>query len=186
MKLKFYKRAAEKKSEIKKIRRDGDIPASIYIKGKSVETIAVKGSEFTTALRGILPGHMPTAIFTLFDESGKERRVLIKEIQYHVTTYQPLHLDFEELLPEVKVNVKVPIEFTGVADCIGVKLGGVIRQVIRHVKVRCLPKDIPSQFPIDVKELAQGQSIRLSEIQMPQTVRPLVDLNEVAVVITLR
>ncbi len=70
-------------------------------------------NEFASYLRNIKPGHLPTSTFTLVDETGKERQVLIKDIQYEITTYDVTHLDFEELLMDQKINVKVPIECTG-------------------------------------------------------------------------
>lgn len=186
MKLQSSKRTTDKKSVIKKIRREGNVPASIYVKGKDAEAITVKGPEVSAVLRTMLPGRLPTTVFTLVDENGTERKAIIKDIQYNVVNYQVIHLDFEELLDKVPVKVKVPIEFTGVADCVGVKLGGAIRQVIRHVKVRCLPKDIPTFFVLDVKELGQRQARRLGDIKMPKDVRALADLNEVAVTIVKR
>jgi large subunit ribosomal protein L25 len=69
---------------------------------------------------------------------------------------------------------------------VGIKLGGVLRQVIRHVRVRCLPKDLPSFFELDIRELGVKQSKRLREIQIPSTVSPLVDMNEVVAVIVKR
>lgn len=186
MKLKYAKRAAEKASETKRIRREGNIPASIYVKGKNAETIAVNGSELQAIMRGIQPGRLATARFTLVDEKGKERHAIIKDIQYNIINYNVIHLDFEELLDNVKINVKVPIECIGVNDCIGIKLGGVLRQVIRSIKVRCLPKDIPANFLIDVKDLGQMQSKRLSDLDIPKTVRPIANMNEVAVVIVKR
>lgn len=186
MKLQVLKRTAERKSEAKRLRREGIIPAVIYLRGKAAENIAVKSSEWTSSMRQIVSGRLSTQVFGLVDENGKERLVILKEIQYHPTTYDVIHLDFEELLEESPVNVKVPIECTGVVDCIGVKLGGVIRQVIRHLKVRCLPKDIPSVFTLDVKNLGQFESRRLSDLSIPSTIRPLADLHEVAVVIVKR
>lgn len=186
MKLKFYQRAAGKKSDIQKMRREGDIPASVYVKGHNAESISIKSSEFSSLMRKVLPGRLSTAIFSLVDENGKERRVVVKDIQYHVTTYQVLHLDFEELIDNVMISIKVPIEYVGAAESPGVKLGGAVRQVIRSVKVRCLPKDIPAYFTLDVKDLGPRESKRLSDIAMPQTVRPLANLKEVALVIVKR
>lgn len=186
MKLQVFKRALLKKSEIKKIRREGDIPAVLYVKGKATDSMTVKGVEFQTLLRGVQPGRLSTMLFTLVDEKGKERKAILKEIQYEPTTYKVQHLDFEELFNELKVSVKVPIECTGIVDCAGVKLGGVIRQVIRFLRVRCLPKDIPSVLQVDVKNLGLFESKRLSDLSIPETVRPLADLNEVAVVIAKR
>jgi large subunit ribosomal protein L25 len=186
MKLKFINRAADKKSESNRLRREGSIPAIIYQRGKEGQAIAVNNNEYQAIIRKVQPGRLSTHVFILVDENGKEHRAILKEIQYKVTNYDVLHLDFEELLDDVPVNVKVPIECTGVADCIGVKLGGVLRQVIRHIRVRCLPKDIPNVFTFDVKNLNARETRRLKDLEIPQTIRPLTNLNEVAVAIVKR
>jgi len=186
MKLTTSKRDSQKKSETKKIRYEGDIPAVIYVAGKATHTLRVKGSEFNTLLRNVLPGRLSTTVFTLVDSDGKESRAILKEIQYQPTTYQVRHLDFEQLIDDAKVKVKVPIECTGIVDCVGIKLGGVLRQVIRHIRVRCLPKDIPSAFQIDIRNLNLYDTKRLSDLEIPETMRALADLNEVAVVIAKR
>lgn len=186
MKLQTIKRTRDSKSEVKKLRREGFIPAVLYAKGQSGETVAVKANEFQSYLRHVKSGHLPTTVFTLVDDQGKERRVVIKDIQYQITTYAVTHLDFEELLADQKINVNIPIECIGMVDCIGIKLGGVLRQVIRHVRVRCLPKDIPTYFELDIRELGLKQTKRLRDLEIPKTVRPLVDMNEVVAVIVKR
>lgn len=183
MKLKMIKRSAEKKSEIARQRRAGMIPAIIYVQGRAAEKIAVPTPEFSAQLRKVQPGHLSTTIFALVDEHGKERRVIIKEIQYKVTTYDVMHLDFEELHDNVKVSLKVPIECTGVADCTGVKLGGSLRQVLRYMRVRCLPRYIPKAFELDVRSLGLNESYRLSDIALDEHVTPLTNLNTVAVLV---
>lgn len=185
MKLKLYKRSASKKGELNQIRREKNIPAVLYSKGKPGENIAVSGAELKGILRGVKPGCLSTTVFTLEGE-GKKCRAILKDIQYQPTTYDVWHLDFEELIDDVSVNIKVPIQCVGVVDCVGIKLGGVLRQVIRTLKVNCLPKDIPAEFELDIKDLAIKQTKRLSAITIPDGVRPLADLNEVAVVIAKR
>ncbi len=186
MKLTTAKRSTDKKSELTKLRLAGMIPAIVYHKGQSGEPIAVQRAEYDAIIRQVKAGHLSTQKITLVDENGKEKTVILKEIQYHPTTYVVLHLDFEELHEKTPVNVKVPIECKGVVDCVGIKLGGVLRQVIRSLKVRCLPKDIPDAFKVDVQPLGIKESRRLSDLTIPETVRPLADLSEVAVVIAKR
>lgn len=182
----MFKRDVEKKREAKRSRREGNIPAVIYRHGKTAEAIAVPSTEFTALLRQVQSGHLPTTVFSLADEHGKARQAIIKDIQYNITTYDVIHLDFEELDKDTKVTVKVPIECTGVVDCVGVKLGGVIRQVIRYLKVRCLPKDMPKVFELDVRNLGMREARRLSDLEIPTNVRPLANMHEVAVVIVKR
>jgi len=186
MKLKVFKRELVKKSETNRIRREGNVPGVVYVRGKSTDAIVVDGSEFNGLLRTMQPGRLSTTLFNLEDESGKQRRAILKEIQYHPTSYKVQHLDFEELFDDVKVTLNIPIECTGVVDCIGVKLGGVLRQVIRKLRVRCLPKDIPTVFYVDVKNMGQSDKIRLEELKIPETVRPVANLHEVAVIIAKR
>ena len=183
MQLKIVSRKGAHKGEVKALRRSGWIPANLYVKGQAGVSIALSATEFATHMRSMVAGHLPTTVFTLVDEHGRERKVLIKEIQYAVTTYDVLHLDFEELVDGQMVNVKVPIECVGVAESSGVKLGGALRQVLRHVPVRCPVNALPKVFELDVKDLEIGGAKRLSDLQWPKEVRPLVNLREVAAAI---
>ncbi len=185
MKFTVTARASQKKSDTKQLRREGNIPGIIYAPGKEPEMIVVNGTEYATAMRSIKSGQLPTTVFTLV-LGNKQRKAILKEVQYEITNYQVSHLDFEELNDDVLVQVKVPINITGGVDCAGVKLGGFLRQVIRFVKVECLPKHIPTEFMIDVRELGIAQSKRLSDIVLPKGVRPLAGLDEVVVVIAKR
>lgn len=180
MKLTTIKRNAQNKGETNRLRREGYIPAVIYHNGKPGESIAVKNDEYQAILRQIKKGHLPTQKITLEGETGTVQAI-IKEIQYHVTSYRVLHLDFEQLDNDVPVSVKVPIECIGTVDCKGVKEGGVLRQSIRHMKIRCLPKDIPETFTLDVTDLEMGQVLRLADITLPETIRSLSRAKEVAV-----
>lgn len=182
MELTVTSRAAGKKSETKKLRREGKIPAVLYSKGEKGREIVVDGTEFQKLLNTTPTGTLSSKILTLLID-GKKVRVLVKDIQYHVTTYQVVHLDFEELHEDVPVSLNVPVTCVNTVDCVGVKLGGVIRQVVRQVRVSCLPKDIPAQFELDVRELGLGQGLKLSKLKIPQGVRASLKSNELAVLI---
>ncbi len=186
MKLKVKNRLAETKKEINNIRLEGNIPAILYAKDQPNRLLEISGTEFHAHMRNIEKGSLPNTVFTLEDEKGETFKVLVKDIQYHRSTYRIEHLDFLYLIDNATVNVKIPLRFKGVADCVGVKLGGVVRAVIRHLKVRCLPKDIPSEFKLDVSKLSINQSLKLSSINLPDNVKPLLDLNDVAVIIAKR
>jgi large subunit ribosomal protein L25 len=185
MKLAVKQRVGEKKKDIKEIRREGNIPAIIYSSKGQPEKLIISGAEFSTILREMKPGQLPTTVFVLSD-GKKERRAIIKDIQYHLTTYNVSHIDFEELVDDVPVCIKVPVNCIGVGNCTGIKLGGFLRQVVRHVQVECLPKNIPSEFIVDVKDLGIRQSKRLKDLVMPSGVRPLANPEEVVVVIAKR
>lgn len=186
MKLSLFKRTPGKKSENKKIRREGNVPGILYGLKQEVQNIYIKGEELQAVFRTLKSGLLPTTVFTLEGE-GKSCQAIVKDIHYHPVTYAPEHIDFVVLEANTPVNVNVPISLLGVAECPGVKLGGFLRQVIRTLKVHCLPKDLPQQFTLDVQDLQVAESKRLSDIVIPASVRPLAkSMNEVAVVIAKR
>lgn len=182
MELEIKARKAEKKIENKKIRRAGGIPAIIYSQGKVGTTFEVDAVAFQKVLNQIVPGTLSTTIFTL-KEGSKTKKAIVKDIQYHRTSYNVIHLDFEELIDSVPVSLNVPIQCVGVVDCIGIKLGGNLRQVSRSLKVKALPKDIPSHIEIDITNMNVGEEKKLADIAIPSGVRPLSDMNTLAVVI---
>lgn len=185
MKLTIFKREGKAKSELKKIRYDGDIPAIIYQKRAPSLDIFIKGAEFDALLRGLNKGRLSTTILTLKEEK-KEHKVIVKDIQYSSTNYKIMHVDFE-LIEKDPVTVNVPIELLSVAECKGIKEGGTMRQIIRTIKVRCMPKDIPSVVSLDVKDLGLLESKRLSDIELPKDVRPLArNLKEIVAIVAKR
>ena len=186
MKLTVKKRTVDTKGSVKQMRRAGNIPAVLYAPGRSEnQSIEVDGPEFAAALRKMKQGSLPTTVFTL-DFEGKEMQAIVKEIQYHPTSYRIVHIDLQELQDAVSVQVKVPVRCVGMDNCEGIKLGGFLRQVIRHVKVKCLPKDIPAEFELNVQHLKMKQSKRVSDIAMPQGVQAVSSTKEVAALIAKR
>lgn len=185
MKLTVNTRDKAKKREAKRIRREGNIPAVLYAPTQEAELIVVDGVGFANVLRTLKQGQLATTKFS-FDHNGKTRHAIVKDIQYHPTTYHVLHLDFEELHDHLPVTVQVPIQCVGVAECAGVKAGGVLRQVMRQVKVRCLPNAIPTEFKAEVANLGMMQSLRLSQLAVPQGVELLAKPNDAVVVVGKR
>ncbi|NGX37022.1 MAG: 50S ribosomal protein L25 [Chlamydiae bacterium] len=185
MKLTAKKRVGETKGATKQARRDGSIPAVFYSPGKPGQSIEIDTAQFEAALRSIKQGYLSTTVFSL-DLDEKKTKALVKDVQYDRTTYRVIHLDFMELVDDTPVTVLVPIECVGQEECAGIKLGGFLRQVIRKVKVKCAPKDIPTDFKLDIRDLKMRQSKRLSDLAMPKGVKPMTVADEVVAVIAKR
>jgi large subunit ribosomal protein L25 len=154
----------------------------LYGVGLSTESIFVKKEEVDVLLRHMKPGLLATTVLELHHGS-KTIKVLVKEVQYHRTSYAIEHIDFCLVSDKVPVSVNVPIQILGAGDCAGVKLGGFIRQAIRTLKVSCLLKDIPQELTLDVRDMQIAETKRLSDLAIPAGVKPLGKMNEVAVVI---
>ncbi|HSX38190.1 MAG TPA: 50S ribosomal protein L25 [Chlamydiales bacterium] len=183
MKLPYFSRTAGKRGDLTKLRREGHIPAVLYGKDTpSPQSIYVQKEEIAKFLRQIKQGMLATTLFELHD-GQKSYLALIKEVQYHRSTYAIEHLDFILVNDKHPITVNVPIQIMGAADCVGVKLGGFVRQPIRSLKVSCFLKDLPQEFAIDVRDMQIAQSKRLADIVIPAGVKPKAKMNEVAVVI---
>lgn len=179
---------AEPRSEetkAKALRREGKIPAILYSKGEKGQEILIDTIAFTKLLNQIPRGTLSSK--TLLLKVGKKSySVIVKEIQYHPTTYNVLHIDFLELVEKRPVTLNIPLALEGASDCIGVKEGGVLRLVVRKVKVRCTPDRIPDHFTLNVEHLGLNQMMKLEKIVLPEGVEARTDLREVAVVVAKR
>jgi large subunit ribosomal protein L25 len=175
----------KREEKLGKLRRDSKIPCIIYGAKEPAEQIAIDRTEYEAILRGLEEGQILTTKFSL--KIGKKTvKAIIKDIQYHRTTYNILHIDFLRLSDDIQVKIKVPIRFKGAADCEGVKQGGVLKQPIRAVRVQCFPKDIPNEMYLDVSDIKLLHNKSLSSVKIPEKVKPLLSLNEVIAVVAKR
>ncbi len=177
MELLTSKREQNGKNDNKRLRRQRQIPAVVYGQGEA-QSISIALNDFEAFLRKIPKGELSTARFSLAVDKEKVE-VLVKDVQYAKTSYDILHLDFLKLDKKQLVTVNVPVRFTGQMACPGLKLGGVLRPVMRTVKIRCLPDQIPSHFEIDVSQLSLKQSKRVKDIQFSKDIRVVSKMDEV-------
>lgn len=182
----FMPRSALQQSKARQLVRGEYIPFVMYAEGKENILGVVKKVDIQALLRTIRPGHLPTTKITLRNDAGETYEVLVKDIQYKSTTYDVIHLDFLRLLPDHPVRVKVPVELLNQVDCVGIKMGGFLRQVMRHVKVKCLPRHIPDHFEIDLLSLDIGHVRKVQDLGMPKNVVPLAPGSETVVAISKR
>jgi large subunit ribosomal protein L25 len=155
------KRAASGRSAARQTRREGNIPAILYGHGKDAEPLQIEQTEFEKALAAV----SGTTVIKI-KVGSKTSRALIQEIQRHPTRPQILHVDFLEIHMGEKITVRPPIRLVGSPD--GVRnQGGVLDQILRELEIRVLPKDLPDHIDIDVTELTVGQSIHVSDLDVP-------------------
>ena len=80
-----------------------------------------------------------------------------------------LHADFQRVSSKTKLKVIIPINFLNEEECLGVKNdGGLITKAIREIEIMCLAGNIPESIDVDVTNVELGQSIRLTEMLLPE------------------
>lgn len=147
----------------RRLRAEGFIPATIYGAKKNPEAISLRQKDVLKALQN-------DAIFShiLTLKVGEEKqKVIIKALQRYPAQPKLMHMDFQRINTKEKITIKVPIHFHGEEECPGVKAGGVISHIMTDLEIRCLPKDLPESFNVDVSHLEIDHAVHLSEIKLP-------------------
>jgi large subunit ribosomal protein L25 len=161
----------------RRLRISGLIPGVLYgTAKKSALAVAVSPKEIVAILRS------KSGENTLFDLDlgGAKRKVILKEFQVEPLKGQLLHADFYEVALDKLLEVKVPVELTGIP--VGVKVqGGVLDFVTRELEVECLPTEIPDRVEVDVSGLELGKHLRVSDLKVSAKVRVLTALDLVVV-----
>ena len=98
-------------------------------------------------------------------EGGWQGKVLLQEIQKHHYKNRLIHLDFLE--PQDKKPLKLKIQIHVVGESPGVKEGGVLQRVVREIPVLCPADRIPQNIEVDVSSLNMGQTLKVSDIAIP-------------------
>ena len=143
---------------------DGMIPAIIYGDEKDSLNIKLRLNELTKASQNEL---FYTQVL-IIKNGDLEEKVVLKELQKDPAKGKFLHADFLRVSRKTKLKVVIPINFLNEEECAGVKNeGGVLNKTIREVEVMCLAGNIPESIDVDVTALDLGQSVRLTEINLP-------------------
>jgi large subunit ribosomal protein L25 len=107
-------------------------------------------------------------------KSTQSHRAMIKEIQVDPVKQNILHVDLYAISMDKKISVEVPITLTGTA--LGVsEEGGILQQVSRTLEISCLPDRIPEAFELEVTALAIGDSLHVSDLEIPEGVDVLAE-----------
>jgi large subunit ribosomal protein L25 len=83
-----------------------------------------------------------------------------------------------------KLRTTVNVHFTGVSGAVK-DFNAVLVKNLEQLEVESLPTDLPERIDVDITPLAKpGDSIRVREVQVPDTVRILNDPDTVVAVAT--
>ena len=148
----------------------GMVPGIVYGKGTEPTKIAF---ENIVLLKLMHTGAFYSTILDL-DIEGKNEKILPKQLQYHPVTDELIHFDFLRVQNDTKVTVEVPVEFLNQETCPGLKKGGVLNLVRREVELSCNANNIPDKLQFDLITSEIGDSIKISNIKLPEGVNPTI------------
>ena len=159
-------------SAARRARLQNKVPAVVYHSGVEATPLSVDKISLNKALR---TGQM---IFEVNVED-KNQFVLVKEIQYHPVTDEIIHIDFQKVKEDEKISLEVAIRSAGESQ--GVKLGGLLVQMLNSVTIKCKPAEIPEFLEIDVTDMEMNTNLFVKDITLPEDVE-MITAEDIAVV----
>lgn len=162
--------------KVKRLRKEGKIPANIYGNKVKSESILLSADDFKKVYKEA--GETNLVEITL----GKDKSpVLIHEVQTHPVTEDILHVDFFKVNLNEKVSANVPVDIIGEPPAEKLGLGALVVH-INEIEVECLPMDIPGSFEVDVTSLADvDQMIQVKDLKTDKKVEIKNDPEEIVV-----
>lgn len=103
------------------------------------------------------------------DGSGNNIVVILKDIQKHPVNHRPEHVDL--LAIDLTKSIRLELEVRVEGKPIGLADGGLLTVVNRTIEIECLPTNIPNAITADVSNLGVGDSLHVSDLQLPEEVK---------------
>jgi len=171
-KLNVSVREGQGTSFVRRLRLENKVPGVLYHSGLEATSLSIEKNELYKALK--------TGQFIFEVNIGdKDQFVLVKEVQYHPVTDEIIHVDFQKVKEDQKISLEVPLRTDGEAE--GVKLGGILVQLLNVVTINCKPSDVPEALSIDVTGLEMNSSLFVKDIILPDDVE-MVTAEDIAAV----
>ncbi len=144
----------------RRLRRAGKIPAILYGQGKEVVHLSIPESQVNSAVRNNQP--------YIQLEGAVAESAQIQELQWDALGSTVLHVDLTRMDSDATIEVELSIRLVGDAQ-------DSIIQVFRTTTAVVPAMDIPEALFADISALASGDSLHLSDIELPAGVSLLSD-----------
>ena len=161
--------------KVKRLRREGVIPANVY--GHGLESVAIQVPK--DDLVHLLHSAGRNEIVYLRLDGEEPRPVFLRQIQRNPVTDAILHVEFYQISLKEKVRMEVPLALVGSAPAEQTH-GGTLLHSLDRITVEGLPTEIPSAIEVDVSGLEEiDATIYVRELSVPGEVTVLTDPEQV-------
>ncbi len=143
------------KKATKVLRVEKRIPCVLY-GGKENVHFSVVEKDLSKLL------YTPNVYIVHIDIAGNIYNAVLREVQFHPVTDRVLHIDFYQIFEDKPVVMEVPVKLKGFAE--GVQAGGKLVLIMRKLKVKTVPANMPGELELDVTSLGLGKSIKVKDL----------------------
>jgi len=166
------------KSSAKATRKNGMIPCIVYGNKQDPVSISIN---YISALKLYNTGRMLTTLLDLELSNGDKMKVIPKEIQIDPVKDNIIHIDMLRLATDARVSVEIQVNFIGEEDSPGIKTGGVLTVTRYSVELDCPAIKIPESIDVDISNLDMGESVKLSDVTLPEDVNPVITDRDITI-----
>lgn len=158
----------------RQLRRLGRIPGVIYGVDHDPVTVHLPVRALEAAIRR---GEAHRPVTVRLEPGGKAQLALLKAIQRDMFSQEPIHVDLLAVRSDTVVPADVPVVVTGEDSLIRRRL--VLQVQMRSVPVQALPANLPDAFEIAVGDLAEGATVTVADLKVPEGVTVTADAGQV-------
>jgi len=166
--LKATQRTERGRRASRAMRSQGLIPAVIYGHGQPTVSVTLNEHEVELAIQ-----HGERLLEVKTKGKRKVETVLLKDVQWDTFGQVVLHVDLTRVDLDERVNITVPIVLRGTPA--GAVDGGIIQQSAAEVAIEVAAGDMPDDIRISVTALAVGDSLHMSDLELPTGATLLTD-----------
>jgi large subunit ribosomal protein L25 len=173
------KRTVQGTSASRRLRHAGRVPGVLYGGKDPAVNIELDHNELFQAAR---KEAFHASIITL-KLDGQPQQVLLRAMNMHPWKLEVQHVDFQRVLADQKIHMRVPLHFVNQENSPAVKVAGaVVNHVMNDIDISCLPADLPNFIEVDLANLTIGHSVHVKELNFPKGVEPVLHRGENPVV----
>ena len=143
----------------RRLRRAGLIPGVLYGRGRSHTHLWCQ-AHAPSALGGAHGLH--AILDVVLDEQKTTHASVVKDYQQDPIRGHLTHIDLHEVRLDQPISAQVAVELVGESP--GVKVGGVLTQLVREVTVEALPLEMPDRLTLDIGSTEIGDALRVSDL----------------------
>jgi len=182
IKLEVQPREHTGTSAARRLRREGLIPGVLYGTGKEPHAISVPERDLRKALTGGAGLH---TILDVVLDGGSPTPSILKDYQQDPLRGKLVHIDLLEVRLDRAITATVTVQLVGAEDSPGVREGGALSQIGRDATVEALPMEVPEHIELDVSGMEMGDTLRVSDLKVPDGVTLIDDPETVIATLTI-
>ena len=182
MKFVAFERAKQGTGASRRLRITGRTPGIVY--GGTAEPTAIELDH--NALWHAIKKEAFHASILDMELNGSESKVLLRNVQMHPFKQLILHVDFQRVEANTKLQMKVPLHYSGEENSPAVKLDAcLINHIVNELEVACLPADLPEFINVDLGSLKKGTSLHVNDMVLPKGVTAVTRGKENPVIVSV-